>query len=103
MKISLKRERKFKKEEESWWLNMDIYWKLAVLLMFLGTVLAFFFGYRLFIEINKELVVFSNDANSQIETVKKETIEKTLQYFTEREKKSKEILNSPSPLIDPSL
>ena len=49
-----KKERKFKKEEENWWLNMDIYWKLAVLLMFLGTVLAFFFGYRLFIEINKE-------------------------------------------------
>jgi len=47
--------------------------------------------------------VLSVPGASEQETIKKERIDKILEYFSEREKKSIEIINSPSPIIDPSL
>jgi len=96
MKKFFKKEKNFKKEEESLWLNVNLYWKLAVIFMFLGAFCSFFFGYYLFTQINKEPVMSSSNPINQIKTVKKEAINKELQYFSEREKKSAGIINSPS-------
>ncbi|MCX6752040.1 MAG: hypothetical protein NTZ87_00865 [Candidatus Nomurabacteria bacterium] len=100
-----KKEKKFKKQKESLWLNINVYWKLAVGFMFLIIILSGFFGYYSFQKINKESETVSSgtDANSQIETVKKEKIDKVLEYFSQRKDKSSQILNSPAPVIDPSL
>ena len=54
-------------------------------------------------QIDKDLVVPTGEIKGQITIVKKESIEKVLEYFSEREKKSNQILNSPSPVVDPSL
>ena len=53
-------------------------------------------------EINKEPIptVMNIDKKGMTE---KERLTKALEYFSERKKKSIEILNSPSPIIDPSL
>ena len=103
MKIKFfKREKNFSKKE-SLWLNINLYWELAVCFMFVMTALAVFFGYYLFMQINKEPVMPLNSGGEQVETVKKERIEKTLEYFSLRKQKSDQILNSPSSVIDPSL
>ena len=98
-----KKEKNFTKEEDSLWLHVNLYWGLAVLFVFAGSVFASWFGYHLFTKINEEPITPPENASSQIETVKKETIDKELQYFREREKKSAEIINFPSPIVDPSL
>ena len=71
-----KKEKKFKKEEENLWLNINFYWKLAVCFMFIVFLLSFIFGYRLFMRINKESNLSIKDDTGKIETVKKEKIEK---------------------------
>ncbi|MBI3306006.1 hypothetical protein HYZ82_02630 [Candidatus Nomurabacteria bacterium] len=102
MEITLfKKEHKFAKGERR--LRIKFFWKLAVLFMLTVAVFSAFLGYYLFKQVNKEVVVNEADVISQTETVKKERIEKSLEHFNLREEKSNQILNSPAPVIDPSL
>jgi hypothetical protein len=96
----LKKKKKFRKGGLG--IKPDLYWEY---LLFMTFLLAFFFcafGLYLFIKINKESVSSIVNTNEQ-EIIKKERLNKVLSSFKEREKKSIEILNSPSPIIDPSL
>ena len=101
MKKFLKKEKSFKKEGS--WLNPNFYWKLAIYFVFAMILFSLFFGYSLFIRINKEPTLSANRVSEQIETVKKERVEKVLEYFSLRKQKSNQILNSPAPVVDPSL
>ncbi len=103
MKKLFKREKNFTKDKETFRLNINFYWQLAVLIMFIVIILSSVFGYYLFVQINQESVVSSGGDSPKIETVKKERVEKVLEYFLEREKNSNRILNSLAPIIDPSL
>ena len=96
-----KKEKKFKKESSGF--NPNLYWKLAVCFRFVVILSAFFFGYYLFVQINKDIVLERSSINGQFETIKKDRIEKVLEYFSSRKQKSNEILNSPAPVSDPSL
>lgn len=102
MRKFFNKEKNFRKEEESLWLDLNLHWRVAVAIMFLGSFFAFWFGYYLFTETNKEQAV-SKVEGTPTDTVKKEAIQKELEYFSAREKRSSEILNSPSPIVDPSL
>ncbi len=104
MQIKLfKKEKVFKKRKESLWLNINLYWKLAVFCLFVVFLLSSFFGYYLFTQINKEFIVSEDARSSQSDTVKKERINKVLEYFSGRDQKSDQIISSPAPIIDPSL
>ncbi|MES3032241.1 MAG: hypothetical protein V4699_03310 [Patescibacteria group bacterium] len=98
-----KKEKSFKKEKESLWLNINFYWKLAVGFMLVTFLISLAFGCYLFLKINKEFVLAEGAVSSQVETVSLERIKGVLEYFSGREKKSKEIINSPAPVFDPSL
>jgi hypothetical protein len=101
MKIKfLKREKHFKKEGS--WLNLNFYWNLSICVILLATSLSLFLGYYFFMQIDKEYAPLEG-GSGQIETVKKERIDKVLEYFSLRKKKSDQISNSPSPVVDPSL
>jgi len=80
----------------------DFYWQLIVLTVFILVLASFLFGYYLFMQINKESVLSIESIGRQ-ETIKKERLKKVLEYFSLREKKSIKILNSPAPVVDPSL
>ncbi len=95
-----KKEKKFKKGNSEF--NVKPFWKLAVLFMFIVALLSFFFGYYLFVQINKEPVPITSSGGNQAEVIKKDRIDKVLEYFSKREEKSIQILNSPAPVIDPS-
>ncbi len=102
MKIKLfKKENNFKKKD--FILNFNFYWKIAVFGAFVLILLSFFFGYRLFNQINEESILSSINLDEQIPTVNQDRILKALNYFSEREQKSVEILNSSISIVDPSL
>ncbi len=96
-----KREKHFKKKSGE--INLDLYWSFIFFMGFFLTLVAFAFGLYLFREINKELVLPVGGISSQFQTVKKERIEKALEYFSLRKQKSNQIINSPAPVVDPSL
>ena len=96
----LKKKRKLRKGGLG--IKPDLYWKYLLYMTFILILLSCAFGLYLFIEINKEPVstVMNIDKKRMTE---KERLTKVLEYFSERKKKSVEILNSPSPIVDPSL
>ena len=99
----LKKQKNFTKDQKSFWLNINFYWEVAVFVMFVIITLSSFFGYYLFVKTNQKLVLETNDTNAQLNTIKKERIDKVLEYFSIKNKKSDQILNSPAPIVDPSL
>ncbi len=89
--------------KENFKINPDTYWKFILSMAFAIMILSFVFGFYLFRQINKKSILPMGSISGQIEIIKKERIDKVLEYFSKRKKKSIEILNSPSPIIDPSL
>ncbi len=101
MKIKfLQKKKSFKKGDSG--IKPDLYWKYILLTTFILILLSCAFGLYLFIKVDKETTPPEIGLSGQ-ETIKKERLDKVLEYFSEREKKSAQILNSPSPVIDPSL
>jgi hypothetical protein len=100
MKIKLfKKENNFKKKDFQ--LNPNLYWKLFLLFVFVIILLSIFFGYSLFMTINEDSVL--PGSGGQVLMINKDRIGKVLNYFSEREQKSIQIINSPSPVVDPTL
>ena len=98
-----KKDNNFKKGKESFWLNINLYWKVSAGFILIVIFLSVFFGYYLFRQINKESILSISSGSGQVETVKKERIDKVLEYFSLKEQKSNQILNSSAPIVDPSL
>ena len=102
MDIKIFKTKKHFKKADSF-INLDIYWKFILVLGFLLILTSLFFGLYIFMQTNEEFVLASDNSVGKIKIVKKERIDAALQYFTEREQKSTEILNSRSAVTDPSL
>lgn len=96
-----KKEKSFKKKNLQF--NPNLYWIWLVCSFFLAAFLALVFGFYLFIQVNKENLAVSDGDTIVVEKIKKERIIQVLEYFSKREKKSNQIINSPSPIMDPSL
>ncbi|MEK9181619.1 MAG: hypothetical protein AAB786_01215 [Patescibacteria group bacterium] len=96
-----KKERKFKKESS--WLNINFYWKFVLGIVFLAIPLSLFLGYRLFLETDKDFVLREDEMEGVPKIIRKERIDRALEYFSSRKEKSNQIINSPAPIIDPSL
>ena len=96
---------KIKKDyrKEDFKIKADIYWKILVIFFALVIFGFFIFAFNLFIQTNKEDVPIIQNNNDKIGNNEKEKIKDALKYFSERENKSNEILNSTLPIIDPSL
>lgn len=96
----LKKKKKFRKGGLG--IKPDLYWEYLLYMTFVLIFVSCVFGLYLFMKINKESIPSVVDINGK-EIIEKERLTKVLEYFSERKKKSMEILNSPSPIIDPSL
>jgi len=96
----LKKKKKFIKGGLS--IKPDLYWRYILYMTFTLIFISCAFGLYLFIKINRELTSPITNINEQ-EIIKKERLDEVLKYFKKRENKSIEILNSPSPIIDPSM
>jgi flagellar basal body-associated protein FliL len=101
MKIEFfKKKDDFKKK--TFVINPNFYWKIVVLIAVILVIFSFVFGYYFFVQINQEFVLPDTNTGGQVGKVNKDRIEKVLNYFSDREQTSKEILNSPVPVVDPS-
>ncbi|HEV7702408.1 MAG TPA: hypothetical protein VGO63_03145 [Candidatus Paceibacterota bacterium] len=95
-----KTKKDFKKKSSE--LNPGFYWKFIVCLAVALTTISFIFGYYMFLSVRDEPASeFENFTKRQ--PIEKERLEKVLDNFSLREKKSALILNSPSKVVDPSL
>ena len=102
MKIEFfKKQNNFKKKDFT--PNPGLYWKIAVFGTFFLITLVALFGYYLFAQINQEFVLPATNESGQVPTVDKNRVEKVLNYFSDREEKSKEVIANPAPVVDPSL
>jgi len=95
----LKPKKKFKKGGIH--INPNVYWEISLAMVFFVMLVLVIFGFFLFKKVNNELSLTS-DMNTKIETIDKARIDKALEYFNKRAENSKEIINSPSPIVDPS-
>jgi len=96
-----KKEKSFKKKDFTF--RPNLFWRIVLLGAVILILLSSVFGYCLFRQINQESVLPSANGDRQSPIIDKEHIEKVLNYFSEREKNSNQILNSSSPVVDPSL
>lgn len=90
-------------QKENFKINLDFYWRGIIIFSLLSVIASFAFAYNIFTEINKEDSSMIEKDNIKIGDKEKEKIRDILEYFAEREKKSIEILNSKTSIIDPSL
>lgn len=96
----LKNKKVFKKKEIE--TDPNLYWKYVLLVTFILILVSCAFGFYLFSKTNKNLMFPTVNLDEQ-GAIKKERLDNVLEYFKERENKSIEISNSPSPISDPSL
>ncbi len=102
MKIDFfKKENSFKKKDFIF--HSNLCWIIVFTIAIVIILFSFIFNYRLFIQMNEEPVLSSTNDNGQLPLVNQNRIEKVLNIFSERENNSQQILNSISPVVDPSL
>ncbi len=78
------------------------YWKIIVTALFVLTIFSFGFGYVMFTE-TKDDIITTDKYITKKQPIEKEKIQKVIEYFSIRDKKSQEIINSTLRVVDPSL
>lgn len=102
MKIKFfKNKKSFKKRGLS--TSPEFFWDILLMVGLFIILLSFAFGFILFRQISQEPVSPLNNISQKPKTISKERIDKALQYFSDREIKFTNILNSPAPVTDPSI
>jgi hypothetical protein len=97
----LKLKTKFKKREHQ--PNPDFYWKIVLSITSIFIFSALGFGIHLFLAINDQDFSSASDYQGQAQKISEDRIKKVLDYYETRALKSKQIVNSPSPIADPSI
>jgi len=102
MKINFfKKDNSFKKKDHTF--HSNFFWKIILLCAFIIILFSFVFSYRLFMQTNQESILSTANNSGELPLVNKDSLGKVLNYFSEKEKRSIEVLNSPAPVVDPSL
>ncbi len=99
--LKFKEKKVFKKGSDE--INPNPFWNVVLMFTAIMIVFAFSFTFLVFQKVNKEVDASSSGVGSEAAVLPKERLDKILQYFQEKEEKSKEIFNAPAPVIDPSL
>jgi hypothetical protein len=94
-------QKKFKKSEHQ--PNPDFYWKIVFFATSTAILFVITFGIHLFLVINKEEFSSAIDYKGQAQKISENRIGQVLDYYAGRADKSKQILNSPALVIDPSI
>jgi hypothetical protein len=102
MKINFfKKENNLKKKNFQF--NPNFYWQIILGSFFIIILFIFYFGYNLFKQANEEPIVSTANGNAKNGMIDENRISKILDLFSERDIKSNQIINSPAPVVDPSL
>ena len=96
-----KKEKSFQKKDFA--LNPDFYWKIALLVAAAVISVSLVLGYFLFTQIEHKSSKSVASETNQIPSVDPDLMKKVLNYFSDRQTNSTQIINSPAPVVDPSL
>lgn len=96
----LKRGKNFSKEAS---FSPSFFWNITLAIT--GAVVTAFliWGYFIFEAVNQEPTPVENQQSGETQVIPKERIDRVLEYFAIRAKKSAAISNTPTTIIDPSL
>lgn len=84
-------------------INPEPYWQGILSVALSIAILGFAFGFYLFNKINGDFGILGEGDSTSVQTIRKDRLEEVLKYFAERKIKSNEVINNPSPIVDPSL
>jgi hypothetical protein len=101
LEIFKKNKNAFSIKKES--IDPNIYWKWVFALAFLVVLGSFVFGFYIFSKVETKDASDSGAQAGTARAIQKEKIYKALEYFEAKHNKSNQILEAPSPVIDPSL
>lgn len=103
LKEILKKKKNLLKEKKSIE-KPDFFWKIALISCFVLILASFAFGFYLFNQIDQGSTLDNSVASTAPNTPDDlNRLKNTLQNFSDKENKSAQIINSPSPVVDPSL
>jgi hypothetical protein len=100
MKIKFFEKKKVFRKDSG--IKPDLCWRYILYITFILILTAFAFGFYVFMKINQDSISPSLYVLQQ-KGIERARFDGVLNYFTASEKKSTDILNSPSPVKDPSL
>lgn len=98
---SFKINRKFKKREHQ--PDADLYWHVIVCVALLAMAGVLYLGLSMFLKINAENFSGQIEYTGQSSKISKARVGKALDYFNQREEKSKNILESSFVKADPAI
>lgn len=97
----LKPKKSFKKDDHI--INPNFYWQIVVYMILVVLLALFAFGFYLFTGIGKDPDRVETNLEKQAGKVKKERIDRALEYWRTREKISQSIIYIDPPIPDPSI
>jgi len=83
--------------------NIALYWRIIVFVFFVVIIISFIYGFLVFTEINKDSGSPEVNNVDKASQNRKDRIDEVLESFSQKEQKTNVIINSPSPVVDPSL
>ncbi len=95
-----KKQKSFKKENFT--PNVKLFWMIILIVVFMVLVFSAVFGFYFFKKLDKEAQI-TEEFGEQLHTVKKVRMQEVLDFFSKKKEKSLDIVNSSSPISDPSL
>jgi len=95
-----KSKKKFRKGGRHF--SADFYWQVIFFTGLTVVLISIVWGGYLFMEMNKKFDISPEDVVSKSKPISKARLDQALKYFKSREQKMEEVLNAPSPVIDPS-
>ncbi|OGI64178.1 hypothetical protein A2914_00530 [Candidatus Nomurabacteria bacterium RIFCSPLOWO2_01_FULL_41_21] len=104
MKITIKFpkiKKSFKKSDQG--IRPSLFWNIILYTAFAVILASFAFGFYLFQTVNKGTVLSIEEMESKTNLIKEERVDRVLEYLKTRAEKSSEIINTPAPIVDPSL
>ncbi len=102
MKIQFpKRKKILKKKNEN--IQPDLYWRIILNAAFVFAVVFVVFAYFSFMRVVKSPIMSGEEANLNNPTISRQRINSATKYFEDRRERSDYIINSPSPVVDPTL
>ena len=93
-------EKKYKKKEHI--LNPRILWIMSLMVSFLIIIFSIMYGVIMLIDINKDFNPEGLQLMNETEKNREIRLEKAIEYFSNKKETTIRIINSNSPVVDPS-
>ncbi len=103
IKFFKKIQKSHKIKKETFDIKYGNYWKFIVVFFLLFVAGSIVFGFYFFNSLDKENQLLIENTNTKKDPINKSRLDAVLEYFENKENKSKGIISNPIPVTDPSI